>query len=177
MDPSREHATIEAMRLAVLALVAGCGVRTTTATPSELAAHSRAFTQQGRAELIRSDGNVTVSADEQVTVRLEEGDGLQRTTTMTVRELVAGCNLDGPDEGCLARRAVSEQVLKHKERNFDGDNVAKLVGFSAIGGVIGFCAAECQDEGSIQRGFAYTALFVGGFAALFVITSMLGGRD
>jgi hypothetical protein len=165
------------MRLVVLVLVAGCAVRTTTATPSELAAHANAFTQQGRAELIRGSGNVVVSADETVTVRLEEGDGLQRTATLTVRELVAGCKLDGADEGCLARRAISEPVLKHRERQFDDDQVAKLVGFSAIGGVIGFCAAECQDEGSIARGFAYTAAFVGGFALLFLGAVMLGGHD
>jgi hypothetical protein len=177
MDPSREHATIEAMRGAALVLLAGCAVRTTTATPSELAVHGPTFIQQGHADLARGSGHVRVSADERVVARIREGDGLERTATITVREFVEGCNLDGPDTGCLARRAVEEPVLRHRERGFDGDRMAKLVGFSAIAGVVGYCASECQDDGSIARGFAYAGAAVGGTIALFAIAVMLGGRD
>src|SRR5438105_6227756 len=124
------------MRLALALVLAGCAVHMTTATPSELAAHGPAFTQQGYAELVRNDGNVRVAADEPVTVHLQEGEGLQRTATITVGELVAGCVNDGPDRGCLARRSVEEPVLHHRERHVDGDRVAKLVGVSAIGGIV-----------------------------------------
>ncbi|HEY5927586.1 MAG TPA: hypothetical protein VIV11_38140 [Kofleriaceae bacterium] len=165
------------MRGVAIVLLAGCAVRTTTATPSQLAAHAPAFTQDGHAELVRSTGNVRVSAEEQVTVRLQEGDGLQRTATMTVRELVDGCNLDGPDQGCLARRAVEEPVLRHRERRVDDDRVVKLVGFSAIGGLVGYCAAECQGDGDLERGFAYTAGFIGGTLLLGFVAIMIGGRD
>jgi hypothetical protein len=156
--------------------LAGCAVRTTTARPSELAAHAQTFAAAGRAELIRSTGNVVISADERVEVRIREGD-LQRSATMTVRELVEGCKLDGPDPGCLARQAIDEPVLRHRERKLDSSSATKVVGFGAIGGLIGYCAAECQDDGSLQRGFGYTAAFVGGFVVLSLVAAMLGGND
>src|SRR5690349_21399147 len=127
------------MRHALLIVLAGCAVRVTTANPSELATHAPAFAQTGHAELLRRDGNVTVSADERVTVRIQEDEGLQRTETLTVRELVAGCNAVGPDTGCLARRVIDEPVLHHRERHVDETRTATLVGLGAMGGVIGYC--------------------------------------
>ena len=159
-----------------MVLLAGCMVKTTTATPSELAVHGPTFTQDGRAELLRSDGNVTISADERVTVRVQDGD-LQHIETMTVRELVRGCNSEGADDGCLARRVVSEPVLKHRVRTFDSDAAAKLVGISAMGGLVGYCAAECQGDGDLQRGLLYTGGFIGGTLALGFLLMALGGHD
>jgi len=162
------------VRLAVL-LLAGCTVKTTVATPSELAVHGPAFTEHGEAELLRSDGNVRVSARERVTVRVRDGD-LQHIETMTVAELVAGCHSEGADDGCLARRVVNEPVLRHREQHVDGDRVAKIVGFSAIGGMVGYCFAECQGDGDLGRGFAYVGIAFGGTAVLLLLVSMLGGN-
>ena len=165
------------MHLAPVVMLAGCAVHMTTAAPSELAAHAPAFAQQGYADLVRRDGNVRVSADERVTVHIEEGEGLQRIATMTVKELVAGCVVDGPDQGCLARRSVEEPVLHHRERHFDGDRLAQLVGISAIAGIVGYCAAACQNNDALGRGFAYAGGFIGGTFVLLVLASYLGGHD
>jgi hypothetical protein len=161
--------------LAVLAL-SGCAVRTTTATPSELAAHGPVFVSTGRAELVRTRGNVVVSADERVDVRLRDGD-LQRSATLTVRELVEGCTAEGADQGCLARKAVEEPVLRHRERKVDGERAAILVGVGAMGGVVGYCMAECQGDGDLERGAKYTVGFVGGMLALGFLLMMVGGHD
>ena len=159
------------MRCALL-LLAACATRATTANPSELAVHARAFVHDGRAELIRDNGNVTVDAATRVDVRVREGD-LQRTATVTVRELVTGCERPGAGATCLAHRTVEEPLLVHRERRFDSSRTATLAGVAGIGGIVAFCAAECRS-GGLERGFLYSGAVVGGIVVLGVLMMFLG---
>src|SRR5688572_17451965 len=157
---------MRATHVAVIAL-AGCASRTIAVAPSELARNAATLARDQRAVVYALDGQpAEIHASERVTINLRDGD-VQRPVTLTVGELVAGCERDAAPS-CAADRAVGEKAMFRRERRLDSDIVAKGVGFAAVGGLVGYCLAACQDDSSVPRAFGYTALAIAGVSLLFI---------
>jgi hypothetical protein len=167
---------MRAVPVAIIAL-AGCATRTIVVAPAELARNATALSRDRRVVIYALDGKpAEVRANERVDGFLRDGE-IQRPVTMTVGELVAGCEAGSASPGCAAERMVGDRAKLRRERSVDGDAVAKVVGFGAIGGLAGYCLAACQDESSVPRAFGYAALGIAGFTLLFLGAVALGGRD
>jgi len=170
---------ITEMRATLVATIAltGCATRTIVVAPAELARNATELSRDQRAVVYTLDGKpAEIRASERVAVSLRDGD-VQKPVTLTVGELVAGCERDAALPNCAAARIVGDKATVRRERSVDGDLIAKGVGFAAIGGLSGYCLAECQDQSSVPRAFGYAALGVAGFAALFFVAITLGGHD
>lgn len=123
---------------------------------------------------VERDERVRVSAAQQVDVRIQEGDGLQRPATVPIRELVAGCVGDVASPQCLATKAIDNPIVVRRDREVDGGRAATAVGIAGLGGVIGFCIASCQGD-DLERGLAYGGGAVLGLFVLAAALFSLGG--
>src|SRR5262245_15674006 len=106
---------------------AGCATTVRTAEPMSIAGRAGEILATGRAEVPGPDGMVTVAADEVVSVRLVDRDGVERPVRLTVRELVDGCVDDLDADGCLAAHAVvDEPAVTRRDTHVDKTQVAAV---------------------------------------------------
>lgn len=163
-------------RIAVLVAVAGCATRTVQVAPGVIAGGAPDLHTYGHAKVYAEDGKVTeIHAKDSVEVHVRQEGELQIPMKLTLGEMAAGCEVDHGD--CIAWRVVDQRVVVAHDHHLDSDRVAKAVGFGAVGGLIGFCLSECQDEGSVGRAIGYTAIGIGAFGLLVIAAIALGGHD
>ena len=167
------------MRGIVVAMaLAGCATRTVVVAPGVVANSARELRDRGRAVVYAMDGKeAEIHAKDRVDVFVREGGDLQKPYSLTLGQIAAGCESGQNTGSCMVERVVDQRLIVRHEHHLDSDVVAKGVGFLAIGGLTGYCLAECQDEGSVGRAFGYTAAVIGGTALLFVLAVALGGHD
>jgi hypothetical protein len=129
----------------------------------------------GRARIYADDGDViTIHAKDRVDVHVRDGD-LQVPRSLTLGDIASGC--EQPNGDCLALRVVEQRLVVRHDHHLDEDVVAKGVGFLAVGALIGYCLAECQDEGSVGRALGYTGAAIAGTTLLFLLAVAAGGHD
>jgi len=162
-------------RVLVLLAVSGCATRTVRVAPGVIAVGASDLNTYGHAKVYAQDGQVaTIHAKDSVEVLVRQEGDLQIPMKLTLGEMAEGCELGNE---CIANRVVDQRIVIKHDHYLDEDVVAKGIGFMAVGGLIGFCLAECQDEGSVGRAVGYTAAVIGGTALLFVLAVAAGGRD
>jgi hypothetical protein len=164
--------------IVVVVALAGCATRTVVVAPGVVANSASELRDHGRAVVYAMDGKqAEIHTKDRVDVYVREGADLQKPYSLTLGEIAAGCESGQNKGSCIVERVVDQRLVVRHEHHVDSDLVAKGVGLLAIGGLTGYCLAECQDEGSVGRAFGYTAAVVGGTALLFVLAVALGGRD
>lgn len=161
--------------IAVIAVFAASACVTThnAVTPLELAQQARPLVQEGRAEVTGVHGVLRVSADEEVNVRIREGD-LQRSMRVSVRELVGGCVDDVTSPGCLAAQAVNEPALERPRIQLDRARAETAISFGLMAGAIGTCMVACRGGLDVEKGVAVGGGVVLGVAALFLLVAAVG---
>lgn len=160
------------MRWVVVAvLLAGCATRTIVVAPGMVSAHAQELERDGKATIYTMDGSrADIHAKDKVEVYVDDA-GVQRRQKATLGELAAGCETDAT---CLAQRVVDQKLTIRHEHHVDEDRIAKAVGFLAIGGLIGYCLAECQDESTVPRALLITGAAVGAAGLLLLLMANIG---
>lgn len=162
------------MRWIVLAaLVAGCATRTIVVAPGMVSAHAEELKRDGKATIYTMDGKrADIHGKDKVEVYVHD-DGVQHLRKVTLGELAAGCE-DVSAPNCIAQRVVDQRLTIRHEHHLDEDRIAKAVGFLAVGGLIGYCLAECQDDSTVPRALGITAAAVAGAGLLLLIMANTG---
>jgi hypothetical protein len=161
------------MRWVVVAvLLAGCATRTIVVAPGMVSGHAAELKRDGKATIYTMGSRADIHAKDKVEVYVDDG-GVQRRQRATLGELAAGCE-DAASPSCIAQRVVDQRVTVRHEHHVDEDRIAKAVGFLAVGGLIGYCLAECQDESTVPRALGITAAAVGAAGLLLLLMANIG---
>jgi hypothetical protein len=172
-----------AVLFAVAAVVAlataasGCATVNRPVSAGQLTGYASDFVAHGSADVAGLDGTTTrVRADEVITVRITDHDGVERPVTLTVRALVEGCTTDVTSPACLASRAVNDTVLTRRKVKADENRIITMIAVAGVGAGLGWCTVACEDpDAEFKRGAMIGGGVAIGFAAMMALF-LFGGH-